>query len=246
MAALSGAQTASPRKSDYNQLYDPRTIVTVNGKVTGIVEDNTIREGYPNSVMLLVKAANGGTSSVDLGPTWYLQNQREQVKLGDPVKISGSKVFVNNRSFVLAQQLVKGGRVLYLRELTGFPMWVSTRGKVEVTKNASTTQNPAETQGRILGVDTRQGMNGEPAQRFLVVETATGRMNILMGPEWYVANQNMQFQMGENITLRGMPRQVPGNPNMVVVDSLVYGNSVMVIQNGGRPMWLGWDDWNRG
>lgn len=239
-AVGSFGQTITERqsRSDYNRLYDPRSVVTVTGKVTGVLTDSAI-QANSNSVMLLVKADNGGTASIDLGPTWYINNQKEQIKVRDTVRVTGSKIFVGNNSYILAQQLVKGDRVLYLRELDGFPMWVASRGTVTVQRNPSANE-PEPISAQILGVETRPGFNGQPSQRFLVVQTASGPMNILLGPEWFVANQNMSFRVGDNITVRGNPRQMPGNPNMMLVDSVVHGNSVITIQSNGVPVWNPW------
>jgi len=148
--------------SSYNRLYKQNSVVTFSGMVTGVLDST--RDDAPEApgVTLLVKASNGGTASVDLGPKWFLENQNPQIKMKDKIIVTGSKVFVGGKSVILAQRVVKDNRVMYLRELNGFPMWVATRGHINVASNnpaprRETTKEGSEMQrlqGRITGIET--------------------------------------------------------------------------------------------
>src|SRR5688572_15777119 len=55
----------------FNMLYNQGSVVNFEGKVIGI-ERSAPMPGMEVSVAALVKSSNGGTSTVDLGPAWYV------------------------------------------------------------------------------------------------------------------------------------------------------------------------------
>jgi hypothetical protein len=133
LAATGFAQTTSNgmdgwgAESTYNKLYSSKSEVTVKGRITGIADESIPSQSMTAAETVLVKSANGGVTTVDLGPKWYLTNMKPGVKLNDQVSVTGSKVVLNNRSFVIARKIADGKRVLYLREVSGFPLWVAGR-----------------------------------------------------------------------------------------------------------------------
>jgi hypothetical protein len=254
--------------SVYNRLYDPNAVITFSGKVIGVVDSESPAQGMTPVSSLLVRNKNGGTATVDLGPSWFLTHQQTKLKLNDRVQVTGSKVFLNNRSFIVARKVVKGSRVLYLRELTGFPMWIAVRGSSTVAMNRPstvTTTNPSrrdivgpvvnQNARSAVNPDTGQSLNGtvqqvltvpngqtgEPSS-VLVVNTPQGLMNIDLGPQWYIQQQNMPLLPGNVVFLNGVrPIQIPGSPTPIYVTNDVgFNNQVMVLRTGGYPVWNPW------
>src|SRR2546421_21583 len=146
LVAVASAQTTTTppmggwgAASTYNMLYSPDTEVTLNGRVIGAIETQAPTQGMTPVTTILVKSANGGTSTVDLGPSWYLNNLRTPVKVGDTVQVTGSKVELSGRSFIMARRVAKGSHTLYLRETNGFPLWVAARGPLAPTSPRQNT-----------------------------------------------------------------------------------------------------------
>ena len=129
--------------SPYNRLYNPKTEVTITGKVTGVVDTQAPSTGMTPVTSVLLKTSNGGVATVDLGPTWFLSHQKPAVKLNERLKVTGSKVFVDNRSVILARKVIRGNRVAYLRELDGFPMWVAGRAPAPISQQVAVASAPS-------------------------------------------------------------------------------------------------------
>jgi hypothetical protein len=83
----------------YNQMYNPKTIETVDGEVISVDE------------------------ITHLGPQWYLENQDIQIQPGDKVEITGSRVTFSGQPAIVAAQVKKGKTILTLRDENGFPLW---------------------------------------------------------------------------------------------------------------------------
>src|SRR4051812_10940306 len=89
LAIASAQQSTTPQMggwgaaSSYNMLYKPETEVTIEGRVIGVAETQAPAQGMTPVTTILVKSPNGGTSTVDLGPSWYLNNLQTPVKIND-------------------------------------------------------------------------------------------------------------------------------------------------------------------
>lgn len=243
--------------SAYNRLYNANTEVTFSGKVIGEVDSTQPEPSMSAVTSLLVKdRRNGGTATVDLGPTWYVAQLRPALKVNDRVTVTGSKVMLDGRSLILARKIVRGKRALYLRELTGYPMWVASRGHVDVESNSPASQpsppppatssqsSPTAVQGTVQQVITvPSGQAGVPST-VLVINTPQGTIDVDLGPQWYVSRQGVNFIPGTNISVTGGPPVVPlaGSATPIwIANGLTYGPQVMVFRtNRGLPVWSPW------
>jgi hypothetical protein len=66
--------------------------------------------------------------AVHLGPTAYLAEQKIVIAKGDALEILGSRVTVDNDTFLIARRIKKGDNTWTLRDATGRPAW-SGRGR---------------------------------------------------------------------------------------------------------------------
>lgn len=168
--------------SAYNMLYNASSEVTFNGRVTGVVATQAPAQGMTPVVTALVRSPNGGTSAVDLGPDWYISHLGRPVGVGDEVAVTGSKVYLNGRTFIIARKVVRGNRVLYLREASGFPMWIASRGHVDVTSNTPRTPGTVTTEptdlitNRVV-VSNPPPDNGTTTNQQTAVKTINGSVN---------------------------------------------------------------------
>jgi len=132
--------------SSYAKLYNRSSVLTFRGKVTGI----TVGSAFPgagNSVRLIVRATNGGSMLVEVGPQWFVDNQRLKLHLKDKVAVTGSKVLLDNRGSIMAQKIVKGRVAMVLRDTAGHPYWAANQDAFRPTNYVvnSTSGSDAQT-----------------------------------------------------------------------------------------------------
>ena len=111
--------------SQYNKMYDPKTLETITGEVTR-VDRITPAKGMSGGIHMLVKT-DKETISVHLGPSWYLENQDVKIEPKDKVEVKGSRVTFGGKPAIIAAEVKKGDEVLKLRDENGFPVWSGWR-----------------------------------------------------------------------------------------------------------------------
>ena len=111
--------------SQYNRMYDPKTIETITGEVTK-VDRITPAKGMSGGIHMLVKT-DKETISVHLGPSWYLENQDVKIEPKNKVEVKGSRITFGGKPAIIAAEVKKGDEVLQLRDDAGFPVWSGWR-----------------------------------------------------------------------------------------------------------------------
>ncbi|MCU7549296.1 hypothetical protein OCK74_09225 [Chitinophagaceae bacterium LB-8] len=119
------------RNSNYNRIYDTKTVTEVKGQVVG-VEQVVPLQGMSSGIHLLVNTGSD-TISVHLGPKWYLDNQSIQFTVNDKVEVKGSKVPLNGEQIIIAREISKEGKVFTFRDESGIPLWAG-KGKGKSTR----------------------------------------------------------------------------------------------------------------
>lgn len=112
-------------KSNYNRMYDSKTVETINGTILEIDSISPLK-GMSNGIHLLLKT-DIEIISVHLGPAWYIDNQDIDLQKNDRVEMKGSRVSFDGKPAIIAAELKKGDDVLKLRDETGFPAWSGWR-----------------------------------------------------------------------------------------------------------------------
>ena len=140
-AALSIPGSAQPgsggwcANNNYSRLFNAKTMTEIEGTIVS-VEKITPEKGMSVGVHLVVKTKGNETTSVHLGPSWYLDNQDVQFAADEAVEVKGSKVTYQNAPAIIAVTVTKGEQVLMLRDKNGFPKWNAWRkGKGGGRKN---------------------------------------------------------------------------------------------------------------
>jgi sporulation protein YlmC with PRC-barrel domain len=111
--------------------FDPASLETMEGTVENV--DNEILEpgvGLTDSLVVLDVKTATGKERVRLGPDDYLQQQGIEIKEGDQVEITGSRVTRDGENLILASKvtLKRDGKVLALRQTDGTPKWNPDKG----------------------------------------------------------------------------------------------------------------------
>lgn len=143
-----GTQDAWGPGSRYGRMYNPQTVQTITGEVVSVDKFSPAMGmprgrmgqaggamgmrggamGMSSGVHLMVKTATE-TVSVHLGPSWFLEKREVQIKSGDKVKVTGSRITFDGKPAIIASEVDKGGRVLKLRDANGVPVWSGRRAR---------------------------------------------------------------------------------------------------------------------
>lgn len=109
----------------YGRMFDPKTVVTVSGAISSVATITPLR-GMGAGVHLMLKS-KGETVDVHLGPSWYLESQDADLKVGDAIEVRGSRIEIDHKPVLIAIELKRGDDVLVLRDADGFPRWACWR-----------------------------------------------------------------------------------------------------------------------
>jgi hypothetical protein len=103
-----------------DRLFDPATVTTVEGQIS---EVQRIPRGRRHEGVHLLLSTGSETLDVHLGPDAYVDRQKMKVAKGDAIKVTGSRVTVDGKPAIIAQEVTKGDERLVLRDATGTPAW---------------------------------------------------------------------------------------------------------------------------
>lgn len=112
------------RNSDYNKKFDPKAMVTVQGKVTKIDRQARPLPGMAQGFAATIQT-DQGEEVVQVGPIWFTSyfKQKWDVKPGDAVEVTGSRVKIGNKPIIMAVQGKKDNLVMTCRSKSGKPVW---------------------------------------------------------------------------------------------------------------------------
>lgn len=129
---LSGAFAASPTLkvqgkpgASYMVLFDPSRMATVEGTIERIYVVPSAKV-WLTSVNVLLRTSQGEVK-VEMGPSWFLDNQELHLKVDDRVTITGSQIKNNGVESLIATEVRRNHEVLQLRATDGMPVWVGWR-----------------------------------------------------------------------------------------------------------------------
>jgi hypothetical protein len=106
--------------SAYGRMYDPKTVVTIQGEVVSV--DTFMSKGMSPGVHVTLKTSEE-TLSVHLGPEWYISGLDMKFVPGDIIEVMGSRITFEGKPAIIAIQVTKDSEVLRLRDEDGFPAW---------------------------------------------------------------------------------------------------------------------------
>lgn len=108
------------------RIYNPDTVETLKGTVESI--ETLSSKGMGPGVHIGLKTDQGHIVPVHLGPKWFMDKQALQLKQGDSIEVTGSRVTISNMPAIIASEIKRGDEVLKLRDANGYPYW-SRRGR---------------------------------------------------------------------------------------------------------------------
>lgn len=106
--------------------FNPATVETVDGTVENVNND-LFESGVAttDSLIVLDVKTSSGTERVRVAPDNYLKAQGVEVKEGDKVEVTGSRIMKDGESVIVASKVVlkRNGKVLAVRQDDGSPNW---------------------------------------------------------------------------------------------------------------------------
>lgn len=133
-----GSTSAWLEGSEYNKLFNPNSVITIEGTIKSI-DTFTPEKGSTEGLKLKVETPAGETMVIHAGPQSYYTSQNVRFNEGDKVTITGSKVKVGLRSVIMASEITRGPDTLKFRDESGKPLW-----KTEMIEKPLGETPPAE------------------------------------------------------------------------------------------------------
>ena len=121
---LAGLLQAQQHKGA-GMMYNASSETTIKGTVESVdqgAQGMMMKMGMGMGTHLSVKTAEG-QKQVMLGPSNFISSKGFTFSKGDEVEVTGSKVTMAGADYLIAREVVKGGKTLTLRDKTGRPEW---------------------------------------------------------------------------------------------------------------------------
>jgi hypothetical protein len=107
----------------HNRFFNMNTVETLQGQVVK-VQRGPMRQGGKGNFVRFTLQTDKGPLPVFLGPASYVDKQALKLAAGDKVEVKGSLLTgPKGRSAITAVEVMKGDRVLKLRDNQGNPLW---------------------------------------------------------------------------------------------------------------------------
>jgi hypothetical protein len=65
--------------------------------------------------------------TVILAPNWFLAKQDWKIAALDPLEVTGSRLTLDSKPAIIAQQVKKGAQIMKFRDESGKPLWAPSR-----------------------------------------------------------------------------------------------------------------------
>jgi hypothetical protein len=108
--------TEAPTQAPTSLGYDKAHEITFYGTIEEVVSKH--EAGAPAGMHLLVAGSHGVTDA-HVGP-FLEKDVKEALHTGTPVQIIGAMNEINGKNYLLARQLILGGRIVTVRSANGF------------------------------------------------------------------------------------------------------------------------------
>lgn len=129
LTAFANPNMGKMQKMKQTPIFNIQTIETVSGEVKSLDTCTNIKNKEMQMGVCFTLLDKTNKYSVHVGPSWYLAEKNIQILVGDKLKVTGSKVMLNNKSSIIASEIKKNDLTIQLRDENGFPLWSKNKGK---------------------------------------------------------------------------------------------------------------------
>ena len=100
---------------------------------------------------------------------------------------------------------------------------------------------PLEIKGKITGVLTESPQPGMYPGMALYLQTKEkGRVRVHLGPVWYLERQEVFFQPGDELTVKGVCHDAEGETKLVAAEVFKDDHVLILRDSMGQPLWEAW------
>jgi sporulation protein YlmC with PRC-barrel domain len=110
----------------YGRLYDPAKQETISGQVVSVSTTAPL-PGMAPGLQMLVQTDDGKHTRVQVGPAWYLEHHKLDVREHTRVQVTGAQTEIEGQPVLMAREVQFNGQVVTLRDTQGIPVWSSLR-----------------------------------------------------------------------------------------------------------------------
>ena len=95
--------------------------------------------------------------------------------------------------------------------------------------------------GKVESVEKFKPMKGMHSGIHLMVKTVKETISVHLGPEWYIARQDMKFAKGDAVQVTGSRLTFDGKPAIIAreVKKVKNGGTLVLRNEAGVPEWAG-------
>lgn len=113
--------------SRYEEHFNKWNLETISGPIS-VIDTVTPLVDMAYGVQLIVKSRHEEVS-VHLGPAWFILFQDMNLSVNDKVDVKGCRTSINGKTVIMATEVKRKDRILYLRDDDGYPYWTVWRKK---------------------------------------------------------------------------------------------------------------------
>ncbi len=94
--------------------------------------------------------------------------------------------------------------------------------------------------GEVTRIDKIVPMRGMSPGVHLALKTDGGPVDVHLGPEWFLVNQDVRIAPGDRLEVKGSKVTIGGKP-AIIASEIVKGDETLKLRNEtGIPVWSGW------
>jgi hypothetical protein len=94
--------------------------------------------------------------------------------------------------------------------------------------------------GEVASVDTLVPMAGMGYGVHLLLKTDKGAISVHVGPVWYIENQDVKLEPGDQVQVRGSRITFQGKPAIIAAEVTKGQDTLRLRDESGFPTWNGW------
>lgn len=122
--------------------------------------------------------------------------------------------------------------------------------------NSNTGQAPGWGYGRMFNPRTVETIHGQVERVettthgrrqgvHLLVKTETGTIPVVLGPSWFIDNQETKIRPKDQVSVTGSKITVEGKPALIASEVRTDGQLLTLRNQYGRPVWAAWGSANQ-
>jgi hypothetical protein len=94
--------------------------------------------------------------------------------------------------------------------------------------------------GEVAAIDMITPMKGMGYGVHMIVKTDQETISVHLGPSWYIENQDVQIELGDQIEVKGSRILFDDSPAIIAAEVKKEDEILMLRDENGFPVWSGW------